>query len=157
MIKQTNNLLKGCINKSGCYFMSLCALAMVESKKSLLAQEVNLIYELAVGKKYIDKNCTVEKPDQLLSLIYQILDIDKVTWQVGTIVDGEYTYWQWVKDKYPQWIDHNKFWIVRELKTNTSIGTHFLLCDWRGYTFYDPETRKYAATGITKDVLYHTV
>jgi hypothetical protein len=104
-------------------------MAQVENKAVLTVSEINNFYHLFVRNGYIDINCSVIKPDQILN---HVLIGNKRMHQIGVIDDGKYAFWDWVKDE-----DKDFEWSMIRHVTKGSIGTHFTVGDKNFKEFYD--------------------
>lgn len=145
MINQHSKELDKHIQKSGCYFLCLLWIIQIENRIVLSAKNINDIYTYMVDNSWMDENCTIKKPDNILNYL---LDTVKIH-QIGQKQDDEdETYWSWVKDKEYDWV-------IMQHKTSGSIGTHFTVGDKNWNEFYDPlDGRGYNSSGINRWIFY---
>lgn len=146
MVFQKDRELNRFIQNSGCNMLSLLFIAQLENKKVMSVTDVNNLYKYFLDKKYIDKDCTVLKPDE----IFKTVLIGKKIHQVGSIVDDKESYWSWVSPQY-----QNFDWTIACHKTPGKEGKHFIACDKYFNEFYDPLLgRGYQSLGIERYLLY---
>lgn len=145
MIYQNDKQLLKPIRKYGCYMRSLLWITEVENRRVLHPQEINSYYSRFLSLKYIDENCTVKKPDEILNMALESKDF--LIHQVGIEEDGKKTFWGWVKTE-----DFD--WVILHHATTGEIGTHFTVADRHYHEFFDPWDGDYETKGIERFILY---
>ena len=98
-------------------------------------------------QEWIDKNCTIKKPDQIL----QEYTTENKIYQIGVKEGDKFTYWQWVKNRHKQF----EYSII-QLNTKTSYGTHFILADRNFNIFYDSMEGTVSGV-ISRHILYKII
>ena len=145
MVFQNDEGLNKNIRASGCYFLSLLYIAQIENNYEYTVGSINSFYKYCVRQGYIDKTCTIIKPDNILN---HLLKDDKKIYQIGVIQDGESTYWGWVRNYHYEWV-------ILQHETNSSYGTHFTVVNPLQIEQYDSMKGKgYTSNKITRSVLY---
>jgi hypothetical protein len=143
MVYQKDKYLLKEIQSSGCYYLSLLYMCQIENKSVLSADDINKLYKYFVKEKFMDKHCTITNPDGIINYVLE----NKKIHQVGSSIQGRYTYCGFVKDK-------SFDWVLACYKTSGKYGTHWILMDKNYKEFYDPLLGDFDGMGIEKYILY---
>lgn len=105
------------IGTSGCYFISLGCWAEELTKRTLSKEDVLYVYAKAVSEDFMETNCFLEEPGEVMNLFLRAL---------GSELKTEYIGW-WNADKgFDFWHGYGKedidFMILRH---KTKLGYHF--------------------------------
>jgi len=159
LIKQTDPRLPVLINKYGCYFRSLQAIAEITVGKQLDYTKIISLYyalqqkksSLGDGKMIIDNECYVNDPNSVIRAAFQELGADRKCYQIGLVnivpaLPCVPLFWSWVKDvRYD--------FIINQVVT-VHGNAHFVLGDSKGNTIFDPYDPPVTVTAVKRQIYY---
>ena len=136
LIPQTHERLNKYINDSGCNFRVLSAIAEISCRQCLSCEDILDIYYIVLKtvieeKTVIKKDCTVQKPEELINFVFKFLGSEHTALNVGYMKDGIPVTWQ---NKVTQ----NYDFTVIKLYQQDMRKRHFDLGDFDVNLLWDP-------------------
>lgn len=153
MFYQTDDYFNKKIQQYGCNFFSCLKISELEAQVEypnvfFRRQDIENLYQICKQQAYIDEDCVVSFPDDVIQAGFRYLTQTPLTvYQVGSIVGGEKKYWGWVQDDKKDYK-----YAIYKWGTFTG-GEHFNLYDAKGCKLYDSWPKDVEKTIISK-ILY---
>jgi len=142
------------IKKSGCYMLDLIKACEILTGKEFSHSDIITIYDYALGKKYIEKDCSVTYPDDFCKYVLALCgEIKKRIYQVGGLKDGKVTYWPWI-EKDPT----SKFRVIDFFNLRYATGAggkHYVLADSTQKIIHDPYEGHYSRLWLIDGLAFH--
>ncbi len=147
LIKQNKAGLPEAVQKWGCKYRCLQAIAELSEGHSLSAYDILSIYQAFAKKnnpKVMNENCETGEQEHVIidNAFYRLrLDEQRKAKMVGSI-----------NDKGETWGQQEGDFIMKDFKTPT--GKHFVLFDKDGHEIFDPWDGTIERLGVNKTMFY---
>lgn len=132
------------IHKFGCNFMCILTIPQFVNKRRLSAKQIVDIYLYSVKNGWLDINCSVNKPNEIMNYAAQILG-DKKRQYTNVFVKGVATGQDWNVKNYQHTNmlpgNGNIYFMIVDFLTGSNAeygGHHFELFNAVGTLMYDP-------------------
>ena len=128
LLKQTELFYP--INKYGCNFRSLQAMAETNLNLSLNYDTIIDLHSIALNMSWIDSECTVQQPEQIVNSVFKFFKRRTRAWNCGKVKNGEAVNWK----GHPTAFD---YCIIKLWQPNME-DKHFVLGDTNYNLVFDP-------------------
>lgn len=132
------------IHKFGCCFMSGLAIPQFINRKKLTGKQIIDIYLYAVKNGWLEVNCSVNKPEEIMNYAAQLLGDTKHRYS-NVFVKGVASGSSWNVENYQHTSklpgSNNVYFMIVDFLTGSSAeygGHHFELFNAIGNLIYDP-------------------
>ncbi len=151
LLKQTQQNLYFIIQCIGCFFRSAQAIAELENKTALSAEQINEMWDWAKASGYIDEKNFMRASAPIANHTMKLFGCKKKFYEVGTFQNGKIEYYKSIPPSMRR-IDY----CIQKIKTKYKAGTHFRVVDLKGNIIFDPDPR-IEAVGVFYSILYCVV